>query len=118
MKNNTEKLKNLLSLALQSSPDDFALQEVKTHIRQAIVKLESVERKRLKREELNQALRTNNNWPVVQGVVQNPTNLRQTIDAIDEMIAEEKLKLTEIANRRKYKHEPDDEGENLQTIHG
>lgn len=107
--NKTEKLKNLLSLALQSAPDDFALQEVRSHIRTALVKLETVEKKRDRREQPVQT----NNWPVVAGQLVNPHAVRHAIDAIDEMIATEKLKINEITNRRKTKHE----GEDVQDLH-
>ncbi len=106
---NTEKLHNLLALALQSTPEDFALQEVKTHIRHALVKLETVEKKRARREQTT----TTNNWPVVAGRVINPHDVRQSIDAIDEMITSEKLKLIELANRRKTKHEGEDDAETI-----
>jgi len=108
MKNNTEKLKNLLSLALQSAPQDFALQEVRSHIRHALTKLEHVEKKRDRREQPVQT----NNWPVVAGQVLNPNAFKQTIDAIDEMIESEKKKIEDVSNRRKNKNE----GEDIQEL--
>jgi hypothetical protein len=112
---NTEKLRNLLSLALQSTPEDFALQEIKAHIRHAIVKLEHVEKKRLRREQQQQQQVQTNSWPVVNGQITNPHELKQKISAIDELIASEKLKIEEIANRRKEK---DASGDDVQTFFG
>lgn len=109
MKNNTDKLKTLLSQALQATPGDFALQEVRSLIHSAINKLEHVEKKRERRE---QQVKTNN-WPVVNGQVMNPFAIKQTIDAIDEMIASEKQKIEEL-NRRKIKHD----GEDVQELFG
>lgn len=114
MKNNTQEMKTLLAQALRTMPDDFALSEVKASIRNALNKLENVEQKRERRER-NQQQATTNQWPVVNGQVINPYAVKQTIDLIDEMIASEKKKIEEIHNRRKNKHEGD---EDLQDIFG
>ena len=46
MKNNTNDVKNYLRQALMSVPDDFNLQDVKSHINKALSVVESVEKKR------------------------------------------------------------------------
>ena len=51
MKNNTEKTKIHLQKALVEAPEDFALSEVRSHIRAALNKLEQVETKRIQREQ-------------------------------------------------------------------
>lgn len=104
---NTEKLRNLLSLALQNTPDDFALQEIKGHIRHAIVKLDHVETKRTRREQVQTVA------PVPS---LNSKDLRHRLDAIDELISTEKLKIEEISNRRKGNDDGD--GDDVQTIFG
>lgn len=111
MKNN-QKLRSLLTLALQSTPNDFALQEIKGHIRNAIVKLDHVETKRARREEQQQM---SNNWPVVAGQVMNPHELKQKMHTIDELISAEKLKIEELSSRRKEK---DASGDDVQTFFG
>ncbi|WP_147452772.1 hypothetical protein, partial [Corallococcus praedator] len=50
MKNNTQNTKAFLQKALSQAPDDFALSEVRYHIRAALGKLETVEKKREQRE--------------------------------------------------------------------
>ena len=105
--NKNEKLKNLLSLAIQTAPDDFAMQEVRSHIRAALNKLEHVEKKRERRDRQVDS----NNWPVVNGQVINPFAVKQTIEAIEEMIADEKQKIDDISNRRKNKHDGEDDQE-------
>ena len=47
MKDNLETTKGFLNKALGNLPGDFALQEVRYHIRQALTKLEHTEKKRL-----------------------------------------------------------------------
>jgi hypothetical protein len=110
MKNNTQKLKELLVQALQNVPNDFSLSEVRAQIRSTILKVEQVEQKRAKREQQQ----VTNQWPVVAGQVQNPFAVKQAIDAIDEMISSEKKKIEEINTRRKKP----DEDDNLQAILG
>ena len=51
MKNNTESVKNYLQQAIKNTPNDFALQEVRYHMNQALLKLNKVEEKRDKREQ-------------------------------------------------------------------
>jgi hypothetical protein len=114
MKSNTEQVKTLLSQAMRNVPDDFALAEVRVAIRNALTKLENVEAKRERRDRQDQ--QATNQWPVVNGQVINPYAVKQTIDLIDEMIASEKKKIEEIHNRRKTKH--DGEDEDLQTVFG
>lgn len=102
MKNNTEKTKALLQKALLDSPDDFALSEVRFHIRAAIGKIENVEKRRNKREVAFEERK--------EQVAQQAYNPFAAIQAIDEMIAVEKAKLEEIARRRnKPKDGSDDE---------
>lgn len=115
MKNNTEKAKALLQKALVETPDDFALTEVRSHIRAALNKLEKVEDQRLQREQARtkriekleqQAIRP------VDGKLYNPWKV---IELIDEMIAGEKAKIEEIQRRRSGSQKKDDDDE-LQTL--
>lgn len=82
---NTEQAKLLLQKALREIPDDFALSEVRFHVKHAIYKLEKVEKKREIRE-INSQKRKEN--------IINPFNAQQTLKLIDELIETEKGKLT------------------------
>ena len=95
MKNNTSKTKDLLKQALVAAPQDFALGEVKTHIRLALQKLEQVEDKREKREQNYQRRKE-----VAANVGFNPHAVQYTLDKIEEMIDQEKKKLEEIHRRK------------------
>jgi hypothetical protein len=90
MKNNTEDTKLKLLQILNSLPQDFALHEVRNYIRAAIIKLESVEEKRIKR---NIAHKTRMESPVL-------LDPKSAIQAIDEEITREKNKLLEASKRK------------------
>ncbi len=85
---NTQEAKDLLLKALSRTPEDFALGEVRTHIRLALNKLEHVEKKRERRMQLPPP------------VVVNPVATRQTIEFIDDMIEQEKVKIENIKKRK------------------
>jgi hypothetical protein len=105
MKNNTEKVKNLLHQALLNTPDDFALSEVRSSIRFAMRKIEEVETKRSKREQIQKT-------DEIQRLnVGNGIDYRQALDAIDEMIDAERTKIKNIRERRNNRSNGfDDEG--------
>lgn len=92
MKNNTENAKELLQKALSQTPQDNSLSEVRYHIRAALGKLEHVEKKRNRRE-INAKHR--------EEVKISTTSSNRIIQVIDEMIAAEIDKLTEIKQRKK-----------------
>lgn len=100
MKHNTEDTKNKLLQILGSIPQDFALQEVKNYIRAAILKLESVEQKRAKRETAYQAR-------IKSLALIDP---KSAIKAIDEEIIKEKNKLLE-SSKKKNKNVDEGEGD-------
>lgn len=95
MKNNTQEAKLALNKALSSVPDDFALSEVKYHIRAALLKIENVEKNRNRREENFQKREEKKQHS--SNVYFNPLT---AIQAIDEEILKEKIKLQEIKNRQ------------------
>lgn len=92
MKNNTQETKLALNKALSAIPDDYALSEAKYHIRAALYKIENVEKSRNRREENFQKRKTEK-----QSNVFNPLI---AIQAIDEEILKEKMRLQEVQNRR------------------
>lgn len=100
MKNNTANAKNFLIQALKNLPDDFALNEVKTHINLAVQKIELVENKRQKREE-NYIKKSQNIKPILDPLY--------IIKAIDEELSKEQKKLEEIKRSKKTQKEFDDE---------
>lgn len=109
MKNNTEQTKMLLQKALLDTPADFALSEVRFHIRAALSKLENVEKKRNKREV---SLEQRKEKAAASQQAYNPF---AALQAIDEMIAEEKAKIDEI-HRRRNKPKDGSEDEDLQLL--
>lgn len=83
-------LKALLQNALSNISDDFALTEVKYHIRTALAKLEHVEEKRAKREQ-RQAKEPYFQWN--NGQLLNPVQRTAALKTLDQMIEAEKKKL-------------------------
>lgn len=110
MKNNTEPTKDFLQRALQSLPNDFALNEVRSHLKMALSKLEMVENRRAKRESQQQA---NNNWVMVNNELMHPDMAKKVIAELDRMIKYGKLTLEQM----KKKKELSDEDQNIQTLH-
>jgi hypothetical protein len=118
VKDNTAESKQLLKRALANLPQDNILREVHFHIRQALTKIEQVEAKRNKKEagptqaqQWNQMLQTN---------TQNPYNTNQTLNAIEQMIAEEKANLEAIQARRALRQQrPNQDGDSgSETLFG
>lgn len=113
MKNNTNETKAALQKALSQIPQDHALSEVRYHIRAALGKLETVERKRDRRE-VNAERR---DLAQVQGNTYAFDPFR-AIRAIDEEIAKEKAKIENIQQRRRVGDNEKDDGNELQTVYG
>lgn len=106
-----EQTKIYLQKALLNTPDDFALSEVRFHLRAALNKLESVEKRRQKRET---AFQERKEKAVVAQQAYDPA---AALRAIDEMIAEEKAKIDEIHRRRNApKGEDLDGNDDLQLL--
>lgn len=114
MKNNTQNTRALLQRALLEAPEDFALSEVRYHIRAALSKLEHVEKKRDKRQ-IQQERR--HEVQAQKQAIHAFDPLRQ-LQAIDDMIAEEKAKIAEIQRRRAAKPGESEDGDELQTVLG
>ena len=104
MKNNTNTSKELLKKALINLPNDFALTEVKNLVRNALFKIEAVEKKRDKREQNIQQQNTINTEKWQQASFnQQLSNLQ----AIDDMIKIEQEKLNKNKNRKKNNDDDD-----------
>lgn len=91
MKNNTKRTKELLQKTIQSLPVDFALNEVRFHLRQALYKINKTESKRHKRNEIQ-------NPPIGLAPFAGKLDSSKSIDVIEEMIQEEKDKLDSFKN--------------------
>jgi hypothetical protein len=91
MKNNTKRTKELLQKTIQSLPVDFALNEVRFHLRQALYKINKTEAKRHKRNEIQTP-------PIGLAPFAGELNSSKAIDVIDGMIQEEKDKLDSFKN--------------------
>jgi len=97
MKYNTQRLKSLLHQALRECPQDFTLSEARYHLNAALTKVEQVEKKRERRQQAEQE-QYQQHWGA--GTVPG-MGVKETLHYIDSMIAEEKRKIDEIAERRK-----------------
>jgi hypothetical protein len=114
MKNNTQTTKALLQRALLDTPQDFALSEVRYHIRAALGKLEQVEKKRDKRQvqlEKRQEVRA-------EKAASFGLDPFKQLQAIDDLIAEEKAKIAEIQRRRTAQPEKGEDDGDLQAVLG
>ena len=115
MKNNTEEFKVTLQKALSLLPQDYALTEVRYHLRVAINKLESVEKKR-ERREVNSERR---DLAKQQGdSFVSPYDPFKAILAIDEEIAKQKSKIEEIQRRRQQVKDEKGGDDELSTVFG
>ena len=103
---NSGMAKDFLTKALLEIPDDFALSEVRFHIRSALMKIENIE----KRRKIREASYQNRKEEEVKRKEKyfNPLSPKQTIELIDSMIESEKKKLTK----------KDQEGDNFETFYG
>lgn len=108
MKDNTEQAKALLQQALRETPEDFALSNVRYHIRAALTKIEEVTRKRNKRE-IAASIRREEMLPAVY-------DPRAALQIIDEMIADEKAKIEEVQRRRNQAKNADYDAEDSQLL--
>ena len=94
-------LTSILGSSLNSMPDNTHVQEAKSHIRQAINKLESVQKRQIKRKSNNQS--AFDQWKdVLAGVPQAqhaPTSSIMSLDELNSMIQNEKDKLKELENK-------------------
>ena len=111
---NTNETKIALQKVLLQIPQDNALSEVRYHIRVALGKLESVEKKRDRREvnaERRELAKGQGN-----AYAFDPFRAMQ---AIEEEMAKEKAKLESIQKRRtRIDNEKDDDNDELQTVYG
>jgi hypothetical protein len=111
VKNNTTELKQYLQKALKHT-EDFSLQEVKVLLSRAIAVVENVENKRINREKH----RVQRQESTLVNKVANPWAVLQNIE---EELALEKKKLTEIANKKKMNNIPQsNDEEELQNVFG
>jgi len=99
-KNNTEQTKTFLQKAISSMPDDFALREVKFHLKQAAQKLEQIEKKRATHEPKQPT--QHQKWHErLNAGLQNPYTGQNTLNIINDMLSEEQAKLEEILKKKK-----------------
>jgi hypothetical protein len=113
MKNNTQETRAALQRALSQIPQDYALSEVRYHIKAALGKLESVEKKRDRREvnaERRELARG-------QGNPMSAYDPMRALQAIDEEMAKERSKIEEIQRRRNSVNDEKD-GHEFQTVLG
>ena len=111
----TEQTKIFLQKAINNMPDDFALREVKFHLQQAANKLAHVEKKRATTEA--KKLSHHQQWQEkLNGSLLNPYTLPNTIDMINNMLADETSKLEEMLEKKKKSGEIIDSDED--TIFG
>ena len=102
MKHNTEQIMSLLAQAIKVMPQDFALAEARYHLTAAYQQIEKVESRRVKRAE-QEKIQNEYHWPTTQGV-----NIKETLDAIDGMIAAEQKKIDDIKTKRQRANNDDD----------
>jgi hypothetical protein len=111
MKNNTQNIKLSLQNILIRMPQDFALQEVRHHIKAAISMIENIEKKRERRE--IKAERKEQSRTLENAYFYDPL---KAIKAIEEEISREKTNLENIQRRREK--QKDDDNEEFQTVFG
>jgi glutamyl-tRNA reductase len=93
-------LSSILGTALQSLDNKHVVQEAKSHIRQAISKLESVSKKQIRKQnnKTNEKMWTNNTAKTVNSPMSN--EVAQTVmGGLSKMIAEQQKKLMELEKK-------------------
>jgi len=120
--------RDLLKEGFSSLPNSFAYREVRFHVYQALQKLETLEKraavKKGQAEEqrlIDEEKKKSQSW--MPPIYQTPSQLQQTIDILDKMIAEEKKVIENIHAKKTAKgqvaqQEDDDEDDELQTLRG
>jgi cysteinyl-tRNA synthetase len=106
MKKNTTDTKRMIQQALNQMPDDFALSEARFHLKAALGHLEHVEQKRQKREVQQRQNEIQARFNSMGQLSGNPINLKESLKAIDDMIAQEQKKLDDIASKRQSRNTP------------
>ena len=102
-------LKEYLIKAIQNTPDDFALQDIRMHLKSAFLKLEQLEKKKNKKEPVQ-----SNNLILNNGILMTPQTAKNTLKLIDQLINLENSKIQEFKNK-KEKNENDGQ---FQTFFG
>ena len=101
MKNNTSQAKAYLTEALKNLPQDFALSDVRYHVLSALNKIERVEKKRNQRAANEAAPTPQQQWQfqLNKGLV-NPFSAGQTVQALEQMVAQEEAKLKALKDEK------------------
>jgi len=106
MKTNTTDAKRLIQQAISTMPDDFTLSEARYHLKAALSHVENVEQKRQRREVTQRQNEMNAQFKKM-GTLQGPAiDLKESLKAIDDMIASEQKKLDEIVAKRQSRNAP------------
>lgn len=92
----TNFLKEILQKAIQIAPEDFALSEVRMHLKFALSKLEQIEQKN-KNSNSNS---NSNNWILSNGMLMHPVEAKKALKAIDKLIDIENNKIEEIKRNK------------------
>lgn len=97
---NTKRSKEFLQRALNELPADFALGEVRGHLRTALRKLEHVEGKRSKRSQQTTPTPAQQwEFDVKKGLM-NPFTQVGTLETVEKMIEDEQKKLEELQKKK------------------
>ncbi len=98
MKNNTNESKVLLEKALQSLPQDNALQGARYHLKCAINEITHIEIKRKGREVVRKTTEEMYKEKMNSFFV-TPSNAKTVLDKIESMISEEKKKIEDMQKK-------------------
>lgn len=106
MKTNTTDAKRLIQQALSSMPEDFTLSEARYHLKAALSHVEHVEQKRQRRDVTQKQNEVNAQFKNMGTLQGQPIDLRESLKAIDDMIAAEQKKVDEIVAKRQSRNAP------------
>lgn len=114
--------KDLLRETFYSIPDKFAYRDVKFHVYQAWQKLEKIEKHEHNKEKQQLENKAKEEkaklQPWMPPIYQS--QLKETLNIIDEMIAKENKLIESVQNKKgnKQQDEPKSDHDGLQTFHG
>lgn len=98
-----QKLYNSLQNALSSCPESYSFEEIRHHIIQALSKLSKLAHKKQERTVVNNNL----SWQeMLKTGLFNPNTSKRTMDIINRMIQDEKLKLEKLIKEKPEEKPP------------
>jgi gamma-glutamylcyclotransferase (GGCT)/AIG2-like uncharacterized protein YtfP len=117
--------RDLLKETFASIPNEFAYREVKFYVHQALQRLETLEKRAVVKERLNQEEKLKEEklkklQPWMPPIYQDAQAIKTTLNAIDKMISKENKLIEDIQSKKgkTVSHNEPKDSDYMQTLHG